>query len=319
MRTSGAECDNNAVDAEALLGHTLGSLLNSVRDLFSRSELEAELFKLANSQLLTQGADAYDELPRIEAKMALLKEELALIGRNLARSKDQETYDEIEGERLKVKAEITDLGIQRERLVSRTAGHRPEGTTAQQEVERALSKLKDIQRIVSTPEGRMEVRSMLDELGIRVGLSFVGAVKGKKRPVRKLAGGIIVFGDDELPVKLHGKDRLDDGDGHGDESCDDDCHGDDSRDEDGDGDHDNGGGGHAGDAAPCYIGAADARTVSPDPADNNICEGENPPSQPDVFPRKCHQEEVSFTKVNRADWIRTSDLLTPRIVSSLQA
>jgi hypothetical protein len=30
------------------------------------------------------------------------------------------------------------------------------------------------------------------------------------------------------------------------------------------------------------------------------------------FSRKCHQEKISFTKVSRADWIRTSDLLTPR-------
>ena len=37
------------------------------------------------------------------------------------------------------------------------------------------------------------------------GIGFVGATKGKKRQVRKLAGGIIVFGDGELPVKLQAR------------------------------------------------------------------------------------------------------------------
>jgi hypothetical protein len=109
MRTSGAECDNNAVDAEALLAHTLSSILNSVRDLFSRSELEAELFKLANSQLSTQGSDAHHELARIEAKLSTLKEDLAIIGRNLARARDQEIFDEIEAERSKVRTAISEL------------------------------------------------------------------------------------------------------------------------------------------------------------------------------------------------------------------
>jgi hypothetical protein len=198
-------------------------------------------------------------------------------------------------------------------------------------VERALSKLADIQRIASTPEGRMEIRSMLDGLGIRIGLGFVGAIKGKKRPVRKLAGGIIVFGDEELPVKLHGKDRLDEVDGQhdgrhdefGDDGPGDDGPGDVGPGDVGRGDPDGGYGyadggtgsedtGRVGESPERYfIGTEEARIASPAFADNEIIEGEIPPSERDVFSSKCHQEEVSFTKVNRADWIRTSDLLTP--------
>jgi hypothetical protein len=38
---------------------------------------------------------------------------------------------------------------------------------------------------------------------------FAAAVKGKVRKIRRLVGGLIVFGDRELPVLLHGRDRLD--------------------------------------------------------------------------------------------------------------
>ncbi len=126
---------------------------------------------------------------------------------------------------------------------------------------------------------------MLDKLGCRVGLSFVGAIKGTKRPVRKQAGGVIVLGDGDLPVKLHGKDRID-GDDHNEgaylhRSC------------------------STGADHPRPRGRSDANR------DTRTTWGTLMPSTTDVFSTHCHQEDISFTKVSRADWIRTSDLLTP--------
>jgi hypothetical protein len=286
MRTSGAECDNNAVDAEALLRHILGSLLNSVPLLFSRAELEAELLKLAKSHRSTRESDTPSEQARIDSRLAALNEEAALICRNLARAKDAEIYAEIEAERTKIKAEILRLQESRQRLTSGLNSAQGESqNTVEHEVRKALSKLEDIQRIASSPEARLEIRAMLQELGCRVGLSFFEATKGKKRLVRKLAGGIIVFDDGDLPVKLHGKDRLSD-----------------------DGEN------PSGPALPTCRSTADLPHKCGSPGANNdirITKGTSVPSTIDVFSSQCHQEEVSFTKVNRADWIRTSDLLTP--------
>lgn len=299
MRTSGAECDNNAVDAEALLLHMLGSLLDSVRQLFSRSELESELLRIATSQASSRDSAPSDEGIRIESRMVQLMEDLDLIGGNLARAKDQEAYDAIEAERVKVKAEIRDLKERRQRLVRSTVNNADNGTTPQQEVEKALAQLKNIQRVASSPEARTEIRAMLAELECHIGLSFVGAIKGKKRPVRKLAGGIIVFGDGELPVKLHGKDRIDDGAGGQD-----DCGGQDG----GYDDRARGRGEGADDRASdsptsCSCAGDTARRCNQAINDINTNEGGNLPSATDVFSTKCHQEEVSLTKVNRADWI----------------
>ena len=49
---------------------------------------------------------------------------------------------------------------------------------------------------------------MFDTLNLRIGLLFGAGIKGKKRVVRTLLGGTIAFGDGELPVGLHGRDRI---------------------------------------------------------------------------------------------------------------
>lgn len=44
---------------------------------------------------------------------------------------------------------------------------------------------------------------------LRVGLWFGSTIKGKKREVRQLLGGVTKLGDDELPIPLHGDRRVD--------------------------------------------------------------------------------------------------------------
>ena len=49
----------------------------------------------------------------------------------------------------------------------------------------------------------------LDNLGVRIGLNFAEGLTGKKRKVRRLIGGVLGFGDPELPVPMYGGQRLD--------------------------------------------------------------------------------------------------------------
>ena len=145
------------------------------------------MFELAKSQLSTQEPASPTEQARIDSRLAVLTEESALICRNLARRKDEETYAEIEAERTKIKDEILQLQVSRQRLTCGLNSVEGESQTkVEHEVEKALSKLEDIQRIASSPEARLEIREMLQELGCRVGLSFIETIKGKKRPIRKL-------------------------------------------------------------------------------------------------------------------------------------
>jgi hypothetical protein len=70
----------------------------------------------------------------------------------------------------------------------------------EEEVEAALALLDDIQRTAADPTARTRVLPMIQRLGLRIGLQFVDGIKGKKRRVRRLAGGMMAFGDASLPV-----------------------------------------------------------------------------------------------------------------------
>jgi hypothetical protein len=58
-------------------------------------------------------------------------------------------------------------------------------------------------RIVAAPNARKEINPLLVKLGFRPGLNFVAGVE-RHRPVRKLVGGVMVFGDGELAVPPYG-------------------------------------------------------------------------------------------------------------------
>jgi hypothetical protein len=51
---------------------------------------------------------------------------------------------------------------------------------------------------------RAQISPLLEKLGVRLGLTFTEAIKGRKRKVRKLVGGVMAFGGQLLPVPIHG-------------------------------------------------------------------------------------------------------------------
>ena len=75
-------------------------------------------------------------------------------------------------------------------------------------VEGALQIFDRVSKILADPTPRSEITEMVHQIGLRIGLTFVGVPYGKNRVLRQLESGIITFGDRELPVPLHGKYRL---------------------------------------------------------------------------------------------------------------
>ena len=68
--------------------------------------------------------------------------------------------------------------------------------------------LDNLGAVVSDQRLRNELPATFAKLGLKIGLNFAAGVKGTKREVRRLVGGVMVFGDGELPVRLHGRDRI---------------------------------------------------------------------------------------------------------------
>ena len=65
----------------------------------------------------------------------------------------------------------------------------------------------EIERLAEMPMANEAINAMLERIDLRIGLYFENAMKGK-RPVRKVARGIIALGDFPLPVPPYGEPRV---------------------------------------------------------------------------------------------------------------
>ena len=78
------------------------------------------------------------------------------------------------------------------------------------DVEAALSLFDDLERVTADSTARAQISPLLEKLGVRLGLTFTEAIKGRKRKVRKLVGGVMAFGGHPLPVPIHGANNCSD-------------------------------------------------------------------------------------------------------------
>jgi hypothetical protein len=74
-------------------------------------------------------------------------------------------------------------------------------------VEAAPVLFDEIERLAEMPMANEAINAMLERIDLRIGLYFEDAMKGK-RPVRKVAKGIIALGDFPLPVPPYGAPRV---------------------------------------------------------------------------------------------------------------
>lgn len=206
MRTVGAECQSNSVDAEAMLRFTLRTIGHLVDRRGNRDRLRALLEERAQHE--RAGADNRATLPdmSLESKLIELKEQLEVVGRRMAKEGDDARYEAIarEYDRLHEEVQSTEAAMRSERRSSPTEPP----MTIQDEVEAAMGLLDNIERITQDHEARAEINPLLESLGLRIGLTFGSVVKGKTRAVRRLLGGVMAFGESPLPVPLHGYSSL---------------------------------------------------------------------------------------------------------------
>jgi hypothetical protein len=83
----------------------------------------------------------------------------------------------------------------------------PTSRSPERDVEAALGLLDNMSRVCNDATARADVTRLLVGLGVRIGLSFGTMVKGTKREVQRLLGGVVAFGGTQLPVPIHGVDN----------------------------------------------------------------------------------------------------------------
>gem|GEM_PF-2209187 len=70
-----------------------------------------------------------------------------------------------------------------------------------------MATIDDIGALAKGEAGRQKIRLLVLQLGIFIGLDFEEQMWGK-RPVRRLRLGVIAFGQENLPVEIHGHSRV---------------------------------------------------------------------------------------------------------------
>ena len=71
-----------------------------------------------------------------------------------------------------------------------------------------MATIDEIGTLAADDEGRKEIGTLVLRLGIFIGLDFEAGKFGK-REVRRLRRGVIAFGENNLPVPIHGRSRID--------------------------------------------------------------------------------------------------------------
>ena len=197
MKTDGGECENNTVDAEAALAFTLDTLWELTDRLGSRDQLRQRLMERATGEQPVNPLRLQQEQQRanLQANVAKLERDFAAARRNYATEENPALRGMIGEEVMKIQKEL-DAG--KEQLAAVPELHATIQRSPDEEVDRVLALFDDIRRIARDPAARLQVLPLVQRLGMRLGMRFVGAVK-KTRRVRQLAGGMIAFGNEPFP------------------------------------------------------------------------------------------------------------------------
>jgi DNA invertase Pin-like site-specific DNA recombinase len=199
MATGGSDCDNNTVDGEAILRYTLDTLWELTDRLGAREKLRQKLLERACREQPENPLKNYHERERARLQQLVSdrRRQFEAAQRNLAIEENPEYKEVIREQYIRIKAELTAGEAQLAAVPAETARL---GCTPEEEVEAAMRLFDDIRQVASDPAARAQVLPLVQRLKLWIGLHFAGVIKGKKRRVRRLAGGVLTFGPMPTPA-----------------------------------------------------------------------------------------------------------------------
>jgi hypothetical protein len=179
LKTAGAECEHNTVDGDATLAFVLDVLTQIVERLGGREALRGRLLKLAKAQHNAAPDSAALQVQRLEQPLSAAEAEVSLIGRNLARAKDEAEGDLIRQEWHRQKREVEQFRNRLEAACGRQCKTNDLHPAAQ--VERALALYDETTTIVQNPTAKAAMPGLLEKINLRLWLSFREGAKGERK------------------------------------------------------------------------------------------------------------------------------------------
>lgn len=200
------ECKCNSVDADALLKFVLRALVSRINNVGGREKVRTLLAERAEREASATDRDSDSTVRQARRKVSSLERDLATVERRIATIEDDDLVASLVNQRKAIRAEHATA-------VAQLADHEKRGqqseTTPAESVASAMSVFDQIELVANDPVARSHIAALVERLGVKVGLSFRAAIKGKERNVRRLTGGVLVMGGTPLFVPLHGRDNVD--------------------------------------------------------------------------------------------------------------
>ena len=200
------ECHHNAVDADACTAMLVEALAALVTKAGGREAIRSRLLERARAEAAADRTPTEPPaLPLLRARLGQLEDDIATAERRMATEKDDTRYAAIakafDGFLAEKEAVIREIALL-SAPVAEVTPRNPE-----EEVDRLMESIDDLAVIAADRGTIQRLRPLVLRLGIYIGLDFEERMWGK-RPVRKLRRGVIAFGEENLPVPIHGHSRV---------------------------------------------------------------------------------------------------------------
>jgi hypothetical protein len=201
------ECNHNTVEAPAVTAMLVDALIELVDKAGGRAVIRERLLEKARATASEELADPEPPaLGRLRKRLAELDGNIATAERRMTTEKDDtryaaiaKTFDALVHEQKKAQREIAELTAPQPTAAP--------AATPEEQVDALMAALDDLASLTADANANQRIRQLVLRLGIFIGLEFEERQWGK-RPVRRLRRGVIAFGEDNLPVPIHGRNRV---------------------------------------------------------------------------------------------------------------
>ena len=200
------QCHHNTVEATPLATMLVDALVELVSKAGGRDAIRERLLTKARAEAEHDPApEEAVALGHLRKQLTALEDDIATAERRMATEKNDaryaaiaKTFDSLVAEKAAVARQINELAAPKPAATARA--------TPEEKVDALMATIDDLAALATDERANAKVRELVLRLGIFVGLEFEEGQWGK-RAVRRLRRGVIAFGEDNLPVPIHGHSR----------------------------------------------------------------------------------------------------------------
>ena len=203
-----SECNHNWVEATAVTAMLIDALVELVKKAGGREAIRDRLLAKARAEADHDAEpDEPAALVQLRRRLTELEDNIATARLRMTTEKDQaryeaiaQTFDSLMAEKAAVARQVAEMSTPKPAIKT--------NLSPEEQVDALMATIDDLAALAKDENANQKIRDLVLRLGIFVGLEFEEARWGK-RPVRRLRRGVIAFGEDNLPVPIHGRSRAD--------------------------------------------------------------------------------------------------------------